>query len=47
MGPYAYFISLSILIAIILVVAEITYSMIELPGIHLGKHLVELGMHAK
>ena len=39
-GEYAYFVCAGVLIAIIFVVAQLTYRLIEVPGINLGRKLI-------
>ena len=43
-GSYSYFICASLLLIVILVVAEFTYRFIEVPGINFGRRLIASGM---
>ncbi|MDP4029388.1 MAG: acyltransferase [Gallionella sp.] len=40
MGAYAYFVCALLLLMSLLAIAELTYRMIEIPGIHLGKMII-------
>ena len=39
-GPYAFFVCAMLLLAVLLIFTELTYRLIEVPGIHLGRRLI-------
>lgn len=41
-GPYAFFVCAMLLLAVLLILTELTYRLIEVPGIHLGRRLIVL-----
>jgi peptidoglycan/LPS O-acetylase OafA/YrhL len=43
LGAYAFFVCAALVISVILVLAEFTYRLIEVPGINLGRQLITQG----